>query len=354
MAERRGSCRRLDRPGDRLLCSSHLDDAQPLSSAGRRGAQSDSRGSDADDRAERRAAPGRGDHLHGHAAPGRNQGALPLSRVRVRVPRDAPRGRRQARARGVRCGARPGADVQRGFAHTRWAGGGRLRRSGHDVRRQPAGSRSVRLALAAHDRARHLPRARFHADGGATASAARRKRAKSLTARAGREGLPPRKRSSAVRAILQGLEAAYPDAQTALQHETPFQLLVATILSAQCTDARVNAVTPTLFRDHPDAASFAEMDPSELEPYIRACGLFRAKSRNILSASRRLMEQHGGEVPATRAQLLTLPGVGRKTANVVLANAFGRAAIAVDTHVFRVSRRLGLAHGETPREVEEE
>ncbi|CAN5356970.1 endonuclease III [soil metagenome] len=157
-----------------------------------------------------------------------------------------------------------------------------------------------------------------------------------------------------MRAILQGLEAAYPDAQTALQHETPFQLLVATILSAQCTDARVNAVTPTLFRDHPDAASFAEMDPSELEPYIRACGLFRAKSRNILSASRRLMEQHGGEVPATRAQLLTLPGVGRKTANVVLANAFGRAAIAVDTHVFRVSRRLGLAHGETPREVEEE
>ena len=157
-----------------------------------------------------------------------------------------------------------------------------------------------------------------------------------------------------MRTILRALETAYPTAETALQHRNPFQLLIATILSAQCTDARVNAVTPALFRDHPGPASYLNLEQSELEDYIRTCGLYRGKARNILAAARRLVDEFGGEVPATREELLRLPGVGRKTANVVLANAFGADAIAVDTHVFRVSRRLGLAAGSTPREVEQE
>lgn len=129
---------------------------------------------------------------------------------------------------------------------------------------------------------------------------------------------------------------------------------MATILSAQCTDARVNAVTPKLFAAHPDAASVAAMTPRKLERTIRTCGLFRTKARNILAAARTIVAEHGGEVPAARADLEALPGVGRKTANVVLANVFGEPAIAVDTHVFRVARRLGLARGDTPRAVEEE
>lgn len=150
------------------------------------------------------------------------------------------------------------------------------------------------------------------------------------------------------------MEVAYPEARTALRHETPFQLLVATILSAQCTDARVNAVTPALFRDHPGPESFVEMESVELEEYIRTCGLFRGKARSILAAARRIVDEFGGQVPASREELMALPGVGRKTANVVLANAFGGDAIAVDTHVYRVSRRLGLAAGESPRAVEDD
>lgn len=129
---------------------------------------------------------------------------------------------------------------------------------------------------------------------------------------------------------------------------------MATILSAQCTDVRVNAVTPALFRDHPDAASLAAARPESIEPYIRTCGLFRSKARNLVAASRRLVAEHDGQVPEDREALTRLPGVGRKTANVVFASAFGGDAIAVDTHVLRVSRRLGLAHGSTPRAVEEE
>lgn len=129
---------------------------------------------------------------------------------------------------------------------------------------------------------------------------------------------------------------------------------MATILSAQSTDVRVNAVTPALFQDYPDAASLAAARPESIEPYIRTCGLFRSKARNLVAASRLLVEEHGGQVPAAREALIRLPGVGRKTANVVFASAFGGDAIAVDTHVFRVSRRLGLAHGSTPAAVEEE
>jgi endonuclease-3 len=130
--------------------------------------------------------------------------------------------------------------------------------------------------------------------------------------------------------------------------------LVATILSAQCTDERVNQVTSKLFRDHPDPASILALSQEELEAYIRSCGLYRNKARNILAASRRLDELYEGRIPDDRDALMSLPGVGRKTANVVLANVHNKAAIAVDTHVFRVSRRLGLARGETPRQVEEE
>lgn len=157
-----------------------------------------------------------------------------------------------------------------------------------------------------------------------------------------------------MRAILRTLARTYPEARTALRHETPFQLLVATILSAQCTDVRVNEVTRELFRDHPDVGSFLELDQPELESAIKTCGLFRGKARNILASARRIADEHGGEVPRTREELMRLPGVGRKTANVVMSSAFGGEAIAVDTHVFRVSRRLGLARGKTPRAVEEE
>jgi endonuclease-3 len=129
---------------------------------------------------------------------------------------------------------------------------------------------------------------------------------------------------------------------------------VATILSAQCTDARVNEVTSRLFRERPDAASIIALSQEELEAYVRPCGLHRNKARNILAASRRLEERYGGWVPDDREALMSLPGVGRKTANVVLSNVHSREAIAVDTHVFRVSRRLGLAEGATPRQVEEE
>jgi endonuclease-3 len=143
-------------------------------------------------------------------------------------------------------------------------------------------------------------------------------------------------------------------AETALRHESPYQLLVATILSAQCTDERVNRVTAELFREHGDPRSVLNLSPTELESRIRSCGLYRNKARNILAATRRLVDEFGGRVPADRDALMSLPGVGRKTANVVLANVHQVQAIAVDTHVFRVSRRLGLAAAETPLEVERE
>jgi endonuclease-3 len=157
-----------------------------------------------------------------------------------------------------------------------------------------------------------------------------------------------------VRAILDALAERYPEAQTALRHQTPFQLLVATILSAQCTDARVNEVTRDLFRDHPDLEAFLKLRPRSLESAIRTCGLYRTKARNILAAARMIADEYGGKVPSTREELMRLPGVGRKTANVILSSAFGQDALAVDTHVFRVSRRIGLAQGATPRAVEDD
>jgi endonuclease-3 len=150
------------------------------------------------------------------------------------------------------------------------------------------------------------------------------------------------------------LEAAYPAAVTALVYRNPFELLVAVILSAQCTDARVNLTTPALFAAYPDAAALARADSADVEKIIKSCGFFRMKTKNIINAARALVADHGGEVPREREALEALPGVGRKTAAVVLSVAFEGPAFAVDTHVFRVSHRLGLTLGTTPRAVEDD
>jgi endonuclease-3 len=154
--------------------------------------------------------------------------------------------------------------------------------------------------------------------------------------------------------ILESLARAYPDAKCALNFADPFQLLVATILSAQCTDERVNMVTPALFKKYPTARELARARTPSLEKEIRSTGFFRAKSRSLLGMARGLVEQHGGQVPDDREALMALPGIGLKTANVVLGNAFGREALTVDTHVFRVSQRLGLARAEDPDELHDQ
>jgi endonuclease III len=152
--------------------------------------------------------------------------------------------------------------------------------------------------------------------------------------------------------IIRRLERAYPDAVIALRFSTPLELLVATILAAQCTDERVNQVTERLFRKYRGAADYARADAGTFEAEIRSTGFFRAKTRAVLGMARALLDRHGGEVPRTLEALTALPGVGRKTANVVLGNAFGIPGIAVDTHVFRVSQRLGLAKADDPDLVE--
>lgn len=162
--------------------------------------------------------------------------------------------------------------------------------------------------------------------------------------------MPPKPPPST--ALSERLKAAYPDARCALDHQDPFQLVVATILSAQCTDARVNLTTPALFARFPDARSMAGADLAELEGLIRSTGFFRAKARNLKAMALALLERHGGEVPGTFEDLSALPGVGQKTANVVLATAFAIPALPVDTHIFRVARRLGLSEGTTPEKVE--
>lgn len=153
------------------------------------------------------------------------------------------------------------------------------------------------------------------------------------------------------KSILAGLKALYPDAGPELNFSNPYETLVATILSAQCTDKRVNMVTPAVFRDFPDAAAMAKTTPEILFPYVKSCG-FTSKAKNIVAACRIIVEMHGGQVPGTMEELTALPGVGRKTANVVLANAFRVPTIAVDTHVFRVSNRLGLADAKNVEETE--
>ena len=155
--------------------------------------------------------------------------------------------------------------------------------------------------------------------------------------------------------IIRRLHVEHPDAHCALDHRNAYELLVATILSAQCTDERVNQVTPALFAKHPDATSLAGEDQEALEVMIKPTGFFRNKAKSLLGMARAVVERHGGEVPQTMEELHELPGVGRKTANVVLGNAFGiDEGIVVDTHVRRVSQRLGLTKNEDPEKIEQD
>jgi endonuclease-3 len=158
-----------------------------------------------------------------------------------------------------------------------------------------------------------------------------------------------------VAAILKGLDEAYPEAVCALDHKSPWELLVATILSAQCTDVRVNMVTPALFKRFPTPAAMSKATLPELEELIRTTGFYRNKAKSIQGAAKAVVERFGGKVPETLDELITIPGAARKTANVVLGVSFGKAeGVVVDTHVFRISRRLELAKGDTPQEVERE
>jgi endonuclease-3 len=165
----------------------------------------------------------------------------------------------------------------------------------------------------------------------------------------------PRPTPERTRQILDVLERAHPEAKCALDYGDAFQLAVATILSAQCTDERVNLVTPRLFARYPDAASLAHAPLADVEEIIRSTGFFRAKAKSVTGFARGILERHSGSVPRSIADLVPLPGVGRKTANVVIGHAYGvNEGIAVDTHVLRVSNRLGLAAGDDPLKVEQQ
>ncbi len=158
-----------------------------------------------------------------------------------------------------------------------------------------------------------------------------------------------------VAAILAKLDEAYPNATCELNHKSAFELLIATILSAQCTDVRVNQVTETLFKKYPDAKAFAYATPSELEQEIRPTGFFRNKTKSVMGAGKGILEDFGGEVPRTMEEILTLPGVARKTANVVLGTAYGiPSGIVVDTHVQRIANRLDLTRNEDPKKIEQD
>jgi endonuclease-3 len=158
-----------------------------------------------------------------------------------------------------------------------------------------------------------------------------------------------------VAAILAKLDEAYPEATCELKHENAFQLLISTILSAQCTDVRVNQVTETLYKKYATPAAFAHANPTELEQDIRPTGFFRNKTKSIMGASKAIIERFGGQVPRTMEELLTVPGAARKTANVVLGTAFGIASgIVVDTHVIRISNRLDLTRNGDPKKIEQD
>jgi endonuclease III len=152
--------------------------------------------------------------------------------------------------------------------------------------------------------------------------------------------------------ILKKLHELYPNATTELNYSNPFELLISTILSAQATDVSVNAAAPALYKKYPDAFVLSQATPEEVIPYIKTIGLYRNKAKNIIAAAQQLVAKHNGEVPNDFEAMTSLPGVGRKTANVVLSNAFGRPAIAVDTHVGRLSRRLELSKHDNPDKVE--
>src|SRR5579859_3744292 len=158
-----------------------------------------------------------------------------------------------------------------------------------------------------------------------------------------------------VAAILAKLDEAYPEATCELKHENPFQLLISTILSAQCTDVRVNQVAETLYKKYPTPEAFAYANPTELEQDVRPTGFFRNKTKSIMGASKAILERFGGQVPRTMEEMLTLPGAARKTANVVLGTAYGLASgIVVDTHVIRISNRLELTRNEDPKKIEQD
>jgi endonuclease-3 len=154
--------------------------------------------------------------------------------------------------------------------------------------------------------------------------------------------------------VVDRLHRTFPDADTELHHRNAFELLIATVLSAQSSDVRVNSVTPALFERYPDARTLASVAPQDLEPLIVATGFFRVKARAVTALARALVEHHGGEVPASMEALTALPGVGRKTANVVLGHALGVAGLPVDRHVMRVATRIGIANGKTPERVEQQ
>src|SRR6188472_1934644 len=166
--------------------------------------------------------------------------------------------------------------------------------------------------------------------------------------------LAPSKTRPVTRRIMAALYDQHPGADTELHFKDAYQLLVATILSAQCTDERVNQVTPALFKRYPDAAALARATTAELEPQIQSTGFFRAKSRSLLGMATEVVEEHGGEIPGSMDELVKLPGVGRKTANVVLGHALGVPGLPVDRHVLRVSNRIGIARSDDPEVVEQQ
>jgi endonuclease-3 len=164
----------------------------------------------------------------------------------------------------------------------------------------------------------------------------------------------PAKTASETRTIMRRLERQHPNADTELHYTTPYELLVATILSAQCTDERVNQVTPALFKRYPNATALANATTAELEPQIQSTGFFRMKSKALLGMAQAVVRVHGGEIPSSMEALTELPGVGRKTANVVLGHALGVPGLPVDRHVLRVSNRIGIAQSEDPVVVEQQ
>lgn len=191
----------------------------------------------------------------------------------------------------------------------------------------------------------------------ARGKAASKPSAKSKTAKPGKVhgSTPDPTNPKRVAAILLGLDEAYPDATCELKHANPFQLLISTILSAQCTDVRVNQVTETLYKKYPGPEAFAYATPSELEQDIRPTGFFRNKTKSVIGASKAVVEKFAGEVPRTMEEILTLPGVARKTGNVVLGTAYGIAVgVVVDTHVQRLSNRLELTKNQEPKKIEQD
>jgi len=226
------------------------------------------------------------------------------------------------------------------------------------ARRKPGGAKLPQAprVRSAPGRARPAAARSKHAAKGARTrvSAPAAKKTKPARPRAG--GRPTRRFVAPdpvrVRAVIEQLQELYPDARCALDFRTPLELLVATILSAQCTDERVNKVTPALFATYPDAAAFAAADPAALEKAIHSTGFFRNKAKSIREASADIVAKHGGQVPRTLEDLTALRGVGRKTANVVLGNAYGVPGVVVDTHVTRLSHRLGLTNETDPVKIE--